>query len=257
MLEVTGIQFPIIWEDKNANLEQLDSLINDVSDSTDILILPEMFTTGFSMNPVPYSETMEGTTVNWMKNIAKKMDSAVCGSIMIQEKNIYRNRFLWVLPGGEIDYYDKAHPFCLNQEGKYFEAGKNRKVFEYKAWRIFPNICYDLRFPIWNRNDMNYDLYINVANWPSIRSFAWKQFLSARALENQAYTIGINRIGTDVFGVEFSGDSRIVSFDGTSVIEAIPGNTQILHAILSKEKLDNYRKKYPFLADRDLFELKK
>jgi len=253
-MHITGIQFDIKWENKVSNLNMLDQLISEIPKETEVLILPEMFTTGFSMNPKPFSESMKGPTISWMKKKSEQIGAAICGSIMIFDEGIYRNRFIWVDPFlDEISYYDKSHPFCLNKEASFFPAGKERKIIEYKGWRIFPTICYDLRFPVWNRNDKNYDLLINVANWPKVRAFSWKQFLSARALENQSYVIGINRVGKDAFNMPFSGDSSVISYDGKALNQAKENETQILSAELSKDKLLKYRQDYPFLENLDTF----
>ena len=255
-LTITGLQFNIKWEDKAYNMKRIEELIVKLPASTDILILPEMFSTGFSMNPQPFSESMDGNGVNWMRTISKANDCVVCGSLMIKENGVFRNRFLWVDKDKKVQFYDKAHPFCLNNEGEYFTKGKERVIIEYKGWRILPSICYDLRFPVWHRNDLNYDILLNVANWPAIRSFSWKQFLSARALENQVYSIGINRVGKDDFDVPFTGDSRIVSFDGKSLVEAKENLEELICYALDKSALLRYREKYPFLKDRDDFYLK-
>lgn len=254
-LKISAIQFDISWEQKSRNREKLEKLIEDVPEDTDILVLPEMFTTGFSMQAQQFSELMSGETIKWMMALSKSLGAVLCGSLMIEEFGNYYNRLLWIKPEGSIAIYDKRHPFCLIKEGEHFKRGAQRGLFSYKDWKIMPSICYDLRFPVWLRNDMDYDILLNVANWPAVRSFSWKQFLTTRALENQAYVIGLNRVGKDIHGVDFTGDSRIVSYDGKSLVEAKAGETDIISATLSKTHLIKYREKYPFLADRDAFTL--
>jgi omega-amidase len=253
IIKVSAVQFDIAWEDKESNLHKLDKLLDSNDTETDLIVLPEMFTTGFSMNPEPFSEKMTGSSVQWMIEQSKKKEAVICGSLMIEEFGLFRNRFLWVKPSGGISFYDKRHPFCLIDEGKFFTKGQKRGLFEYLGWTFMPSICYDLRFPVWLRNNLNYDVLINVANWPSVRSFAWKQFGSSRALENQAYAILLNRVGLDKSKMNFTGDSRIISFDGKSLVEAKENEEEIISTFLSKQKLADYRDKYPFGIDRDEF----
>ena len=196
MINVTLIQSDIIWEDKVSNLKNYQNKISQI-ESTDLIVLPEMFTTGFSMNPKDISETMSGETIQWMKSNASKMNSAICGSIIIEEDDKYFNRFIWVNPDGSICQYDKKHLFSFAGEDKNYTAGNEKIIIEYKGWKICPLVCYDLRFPVWSRNSEDYDLLIYVANWPTKRKLAWKSLLVARAIENQCYVIGVNRVGKD------------------------------------------------------------
>jgi len=253
-LIISGIQFDIIWEDKVANIEKLTAMLDDVPSSTDIVLLPEMFTTGFSMNTVQLGETMDGKTVNWMQSTAKRIDKVIAGSIIIKDGDVYRNRFLWVEPNSEIQFYDKRHSFGLGDEDKYFSNGNTQKIISYKSWKILPIICYDLRFPEWIKNRFEYDLIINVANWPDVRANHWRTFLKARAIENQSYVFGLNRIGTDSKNRHYSGDSAIIDYNG-DVLSYLGENDGILSATLSKEKLKTFRKSYPFLKDQDKFVL--
>lgn len=255
-IKVAAIQFDIEWEEKEVNLNKLEKLLLQIDGDQDIIVLPEMFTTGFSMNPKPFAESMTGPTVQWMIEQSKKKEAVVTGSIMIEEFGTYRNRLLWIKPSGGISFYDKRHPFCLIDEGQYFEKGAKRGLFEYLGWTFMPSICYDLRFPVWLRNDMDYDVLLNVANWPSVRSFAWKQFGSARAMENQSYVILLNRVGLDKSQMNFTGDSRIISFDGKSLVEAKENREEIISTTLSRSKLLDYRKKYTFGKDQDEFQIK-
>ncbi len=253
-LDISGIQYDISWENKEENITKIEKLLGDIPSSTDIILLPEMFTSGFSMSVDALAEKMNGNTVNWMKSTAKSLNKIVAGSIIIDDNNQYRNRFLWVEPDGNIQFYDKRHSFGLGDEDQYFTSGNIQKIIEYKDWKIFPLICYDLRFPEWIKNNMGYDLIINVANWPSVRAEHWKLFLKSRAVENQAYVFGLNRIGTDVKNRHYSGDSAIVNFNGELMSMAGEVET-ILTAKFSKSKLEKYRKSYPFLKDQDKFQL--
>ncbi len=247
---ISGIQFDIVWEDKKANFKKLEYLISDISSDTDVIFLPEMFTTGFSMNSKKLAETMKGNSVSWMKNISRSLNKVIAGSLIIYDGEEYRNRFIWVDSGGEINFYDKKYLFTPGGEAKFYKNGEERKVFEYKGWRIFPSICYDLRFPEWLKNDINYDIIINVASWPQIRAKHWKTFLRSRAIENQSYFAGINRIGVDGRNITYSGDSSIYDFDGNLLAEL--GNIEgIVNAVFSKDKLMDYRKQFPFLKDKE------
>ncbi len=249
-LIISGLQYDIIWENKQANLTKINHLLNDVSPATDVILLPEMFTTGFSMNTLELAESMSGDTVNWMKDTAKRIDKVIAGSIIIKEENKYRNRFLWIQPNGKIQFYDKRHSFGLGDEDKHFTNGDIQKIIEYKGWRIFPIICYDLRFPEWIKNQFEYDLIINVANWPSVRATHWRSFLKSRAIENQSYVFGLNRIGIDAKDRHYSGDSEVVDYNGDTM-NYLGEMEGIISANLSKDKLYSFRKKYPFLKDQD------
>jgi len=252
MINVTLIQSDIIWEDKLSNLENYQNKINQI-ESTDLIVLPEMFTTGFSMNPKDISETMSGETVQWMKENSSKMNSAICGSIIIEEDGKYFNRFIWINPDGSIHHYDKKHLFSFAGENENYTPGSEKLIIEYKGWKICPLICYDLRFPVWSRNIEEYDLLIYVANWPDKRKLAWKTLLTARAIENQCYVIGVNRIGKDNKNY-YSGDSSLINALGETLytnshIEDIYSTT------ISKYELDKVRNQLPFLNDKDNFKI--
>lgn len=253
LLNVFGLQYDIHWEDKDKNLQHIEKMLGRLEGQPDIVVLPEMFTTGFSMNPKPFAEPMDGETVQWMMNKSKEFHAVFTGSVMIREFGQFRNRLLWVKPNGSISFYDKRHPFCLINEGEYFRKGEIRGLFTYKDWHFMPSICYDLRFPVWLSNDLDYDVLLNVSNWPSVRSYAWKQMVLTRAMENQAYVVAVNRVGTDAFDMPFTGDSMVVSFDGKPLSKTDAGIEEIFSAVLSKEKLYAYREKYPFLKDKDPF----
>lgn len=253
MISISIIQSDIIWEDKKSNLKNYQEKINQI-DSTDLIILPEMFTTGFSMNPINISETMTGETIQWMKYNADKMNSAICGSIIIEEDSKYFNRFIWVNPDGSIHHYDKRHLFSIAGESEVYTPGDSKLIIEYKGWRICPLICYDLRFPVWSRNAEDYDLLIYVANWPAKRKSAWKSLLLARAIENQCYVVGVNRIGLDNSGNSHSGETSIINALGDTLY--IRSHTEDLYTTnISKLELEKVRKQLPFLNDKDSFEI--
>ncbi|MFT5892335.1 MAG: omega-amidase [Dokdonia sp.] len=251
-LHIAIIQTHLVWENAVANRTNLDTLLHQVSDEVQLVILPEMFTTGFSMNPVTLAESMEGPTVMWLKNWAQQKKIAICGSIIISENNNYYNRFLFVKPNGDITYYDKRHRFMMAGEGELYTAGEDSVLIEYQGWKLFPQICYDLRFPVFARNTVDYDAVIYVANWPKPRVGAWDALLKARAIENMSYVIGVNRIGLDGNGLEYVGHSGVYNVLGDEVAFA-KAEEKIITSILSKDHIITTRQKLPFLEDRDLF----
>lgn len=253
-ITISGIQYDIIWEDRDKNIARIESMLPSLPEETAILVLPEMFTSGFSMNPTPLAENMDGETIRWMKELAVGKNIVVCGSIIVKEEGLHRNRFLWVEPGGHIRHYDKRHSFGLAGESKHYTNGSKRITFDFKGWKFLPGICYDLRFPVWMKNNLGYHVIINVANWPSPRAAHWSTFLISRAIENQSYLIGINRVGTDGEGRYYAGDSAIVDYNG-SCLAKISHIEGIVSAKLSMEKLQEYREGYPFLKDQDSFKL--
>ncbi len=251
-LQVTIIQADLIWEDIIQNKNQFEAKIATIS-KTDVIILPEMFTTGFSMNPKLLAETMEGETVQWMKKIAHGKNCLLIGSIIIEENNQYYNRLIAAFPDGKIQYYNKRHLFTLANEHHFYTAGTKYLLIEFRGWKLFPLICYDLRFPVWARNTQNYDVLIYIANWPKQRIYAWDTLLKARAIENMAYTIGVNRVGTDANQYEYPGHSAILDVYGTELLTTNKNQEQIASVILDKNKLDDTRNKLPFLNDKDSF----
>lgn len=252
MINVTLIQSDIIWEDRISNLKKYQEKINQIK-STDLIILPEMFTSGFSMNPKDISEKMDGETIQWMKDNASKINSAICGSIIIEEDNKYFNRFIWVNPDGSINHYDKRHLFSFAGENENYTPGNDKIIIEYKGWKICPLICYDLRFPVWSRNLEDYDLLIYVANWPDKRKTAWKSLLVARAIENQCYVIGVNRVGRDSKNY-YSGDSSLINALGETLY--INSHIEEIHTTtITKYELNKVRTQLPFLNDRDNFKI--
>ncbi|MGE5355373.1 MAG: amidohydrolase [Deltaproteobacteria bacterium] len=253
-LRISGIQFDIAWENKECNIKVLEGLLNSVPSDSEVVLLPEMFTTGFSMNPQNLAESMSGPTVQWMQKKATEFNFILCGSIIISENNTYRNRFLWVTPEGIIDHYDKRHLFAFAGENIHYRKGSKRKTFTYKSWKFMPGICYDLRFPVWLKNNIDYHVLLNVANWPTSRAAHWNAFLVSRAIENQAYIFGLNRSGIDGENRKYSGDSSIYDYEGKCIIK-LGENEGIITAILSMDKLMQYRSDFPFLKDQDFFDL--
>jgi omega-amidase len=262
-LKVTTIQTELFWEDQAANLRMFEERISAIPEKTHLIILPEMFSTGFSMQPQRLAETMDGNTVQWMRLLSKAKGSIITGSVIIEENGNYFNRLIWMLPNGELGYYDKRHCFTLAGEDKHYTAGTKRLITSVGGWRILVQICYDLRFPVWARQQVHaegqepqteYDVLLNVANWPAKRSLAWKTLLQARAIENQCYAIGVNRVGTDGFGLEYSGDTTIVDPFG-EVMYQQPGVEEVHTISLEKERLNQVREKLPFWRDADDFQV--
>ena len=258
MLIATIIQSALFWEDKRANLEQFEQKINTLTTKTNLVILPEMFTTGFSMRTEDLAETMDGPTVTWMKKMAIEHSIILTGSIIIKDNQQYFNRLIWMLPNGRFGYYDKRHLFAFAGEEKYYTPGNKRLITSVNGFKIQLLVCYDLRFPVWTRqaNQANpeYDILIVVANWPASRSHAWKTLLAARAIENQCYVIGVNRIGEDGHNSYHSGDSTII--DPLGNILFTQADEPMVHTIkLKKENLNEIRNKFPFGKDADAFQI--
>ena len=253
-MKIALIQSDIIWEDAVKNLQNFTAKINTIASDVDLIVLPEMFTTGFSMHPKEIAEKMEGNSVSWLKNIAKSRNTAITGSLVVKENENFYNRLLFVFPSGEIQHYDKRHLFSLAGEDELYSAGAKKLIIEYKSWKICPLICYDLRFPVFSRNTEEYDLLLYVANWPTARITAWDALLKARAIENMCYTIGVNRVGEDGNDHPYSGHSQAIDFLGNTISESSEKET-ILIAELDKQQLLETRKKLGFLNDRDDFKI--
>jgi omega-amidase len=254
-MRVALIQSVIIWEDPQANRTYFETEINTISEAIDLIVLPEMFSTGFTMNPSAIAETMQGETVSWMQSLAKAKNVAITGSVVIEESANYYNRMLFVFPSGEIQHYDKRHLFTLAGEDKVYTKGTQKLIIDYLGWKICPFICYDLRFPVFSRNTDDYDLLIYVASWPKVRINAWDTLIKARAIENMSYAIGVNRVGEDNNGYQYTGHSQLVDYLGEYLIEPTEAKG-ILIAILDKSKMLEVRKKLPFLSDKDVFEIR-
>lgn len=252
-LHITLIQSDLVWEDKTANLQHFEQLIAGITGPKHIVVLPEMFSTGFSMAPERLAETMDGPTVQWMAAIAIKYRCILTGSAMIEEEGKYYNRMLWVQPNGQIAHYDKRHLFAYGGEDEHYTPGERRLIVSVNGWRINLLICYDLRFPVWARNkNADYDVLIYVANWPEARSLAWKTLLQARAIENMSYVVGVNRVGTDGKGLTYSGDSSVFGPLGEQIWQE-HGNAAVHTVTLDKDALTDVRTRLPFLKDADNF----
>jgi len=257
-LTLSLIQTDLHWEDKAANLSMLEGKIMSIQERTEIVVLPEMFSTGFSMNPKQLAEPMNGESVQWMKRVAKERKIILTGSLIIEEDDHYFNRLLWVLPNGSLGYYDKRHRFAFAGEDKEYTAGQKRMIASVNGWKINLQVCYDLRFPVWARQQSGeapeYDLLLYVANWPERRNHAWKTLLTARAIENQCYVVGLNRVGNDGNNIHHSGDSMVI--DGLGTVLFQQANDAIVHTItLQKEPLQEIRTRFPFWKDADDFKI--
>lgn len=254
-LKIALVQSDLVWENPELNRKNFSEKLKSISESVDVIILPEMFTTGFTMHAQEVAETMQGETVEWMKNEALKHKAAMVGSIIVSEDNNYYNRLLFVEPSGKISIYNKRHTFTLVGEDKVFTAGNKKVIMNYKGWKICPLICYDLRFPVWARNIEDYDVLIYVANWPKPRISAWDTLLKARAIENMSYCIGVNRVGIDGVNSEYSGHSAVYDVLGNALTSFKPNKEQIEIVTLEKKHILAYRNKLKFLNDRDVFTL--
>ena len=256
LLNIAIFQLDLVWENPSANCAKIDEWLQQIDKNTDVVFLPEMFATGFSMNVSELAEPMNGETVNWMKKRSSEHQLALCGSLIIQENGNFYNRSLFVEPSGKISFYDKRHLFTMGNEESHFRSGTERLIVEYKGWRICPLICYDLRFPVWARNRNEYDLLVYSANWPQARTEVWNALLKARAIENQCYVVGVNRVGTDGQGIEYSGDSQVFCPKANALFQSSPGREELLSASLSFTELNDFRQKFPVLNDADDFILK-
>lgn len=254
-LTITLLQEALYWENPTANVALFTEKIAALP-PTDLIILPEMFSTGFSMNTAALAEPADNSpTLAWMKEQAQSKQAVLTGSLIIQEQDQYYNRLYWVTPEGEVQYYNKKHLFTMAKEEEHYSPGTTRLIVEYKGWKIAPFICYDLRFPVWNRNVQGqYDLAIYVANWPQKRAHHWRSLLLARAIENQAYVAAVNVVGVDGKGFEYSGDSSIIDPAG-NLLAYQAHQPAVLTSILSKELLYTTRQKLPFLGDQEDYQL--
>ena len=283
-LTITTIQTELKWEDKTANLRHFEAKIESLREPAELVILPEMFSTGFSMQPERLAETMDGPTVHWMREMATRKKIILTGSVIIEENGHYFNRLIWMLPNGQYGHYDKRHRFAYAGEDAQYTAGGKRLVASVKGWRVLPLVCYDLRFPVWSRQnparlpekpgtlsaettegstpassgaetpDLEYDLLLYVANWPESRSHAWKTLLQARAIENQCYVAGVNRIGHDGHDIYHNGDSMIIGPMGETLYHA-GANDETFTLTLQKDDLTKVRQRFPFWRDADHFSI--
>lgn len=261
-LTLTLIQTDLSWEDKEANLAMLEKKIKAIVQPAQVIILPEMFATGFSMRPHLFAESMDGTVVNWMKSMAAEKTVILTGSIMIKEEDVYYNRLIWMLPNGKYGYYDKRHLFAYGDEQKYYTPGNKKLIASVNGWKINLLVCYDLRFPVWSRQapvrdaddskNPEYDVLLYIANWPERRIHAWKILLQARAIENQCYVIGLNRVGHDGNNIYHSGNSMVIGPLG-EVLYHKEQEEDVFTITLQKDILNEIRNKFPFWKDADQF----
>ena len=258
-LTLSLVQTALVWEDKAANLQFLETQLASLRGKTQVVVLPELFSTGFSMQTQVLAEPMNGPTVQWMRTMAQQYQLIITGSVMIQEEGLFYNRLIWMLPTGELGHYDKRHLFAFAGEDRYYSRGNKRFIASANGFKINLQICYDLRFPVWSRQHATdgqpeYDLLIYVANWPERRRLAWMSLLQARAIENQCYVIGVNRVGEDGHQIYHSGDSMVI--DPLGEILFTKKDQACVHTLtISKEQLQAYRRQFPFLRDGDAFEL--
>ncbi|MDH3440850.1 MAG: amidohydrolase [Gammaproteobacteria bacterium] len=254
-LSVTVVQSELAWHDAAANRDAFSKIIDDIDGPTDLIVLPEMFTTGFSMDAPNLAEPVDGESVDWMQAMAAQANAAICGSLIIKDNGYYFNRFLCVNANGIMASYDKRHLFRLADEQSHYSHGNERVVFELKGFRICPMVCYDLRFPVWSRNRAEYDLLVYVANWPNRRQVAWDTLLRARAIENLSYVVGVNRIGNDGNELPYSGGSAIIDYVGQDIVNL--GDTAgTATSELDLAQLEKFRDRFAFHLDADDFELR-
>lgn len=253
-MQVALVQTTLEWENPSDNRALLDKKLSAISPHTDLVVLPEMFTTGFTMHPNSCAETMDGPTVEWMRRWAHQLQAALVGSVAMKDNGLFYNRLLFVTPDGGVSIYNKKHRFTLAGEDRVYEAGSHRVIIDYNGWKICPLICYDLRFPVFSRNTEEYDISLYVANWPAPRIQAWDVLLRARAVENMCYTIGVNRVGIDGNGLEYPGHSQVVDCFGNYLLSPQPLE-EVFTVQLDIDKLVEARTRFPFLNDRDPFTL--
>ncbi len=259
-LSIAYIQADLCWEDAAANRAYFEIKILEIAQKVDLIILPETFTTGFPVNPNKFAETLDGDTIHWMQKMANHTGSVVCGSILLRRNDLFFNSLVWMRPNGNFETYDKRHVFRMGGEHELIEPGQKKLFVEINGWKIKPMICYDLRFPVWCRNtfkngEFDYDLAIFVANWPAVRAYPWKQLLIARAIENQSFVIGLNRVGVDNQGYSYSGDSCLIDPKGNYLSVAEANTTQTIVSTLHAADLINFRESFMVGLDWDNFTL--
>ena len=253
-LKIALVQSELAWENPESNRIHFSEIIAAITSDVDLIVLPEMFTTGFTMNPKNISTSEGQKTVTWMQELATKKNMAITGSLVFFENGDYTNRLFFVEPAGQVSQYDKRHTFTLAGEDQVYRAGNDKLIVLYRGFKICPMICYDLRFPVWARNVEDYDILMYVANWPKLRIDAWDALLKARSIENMAYCIGVNRVGEDDAGFSYSGHSSVYDPLGNQLV--FSETETVLHVTLSKRRVHELRNKLKFLADRDEFTLK-
>jgi len=253
-LTVTLIQTTLDWHDAEANRARFDGLIARIDEPTDLIVLPEMFTTGFTMEAERHAERMDGDSIAWMRLVARDFGVTLCGSLIVEDNGHYYNRLIWMPPDEPPGWYDKRHLFRMANEHRHFTPGRQRAIFALNGWRICPLVCYDLRFPVFSRGIDAFDLLIYIANWPQARRSAWRTLLPARAVENQCYCVGVNRIGTDGNDVVYAGDSMVADFL-SNVTTDCGSNEQIVTTRLDGTALQRYRKRFPAHRDADHYQI--
>jgi predicted amidohydrolase len=252
-LNVTLVQQPLAWQDAGANRARFGELLAPLAGRTDLVVLPEMFTTGFSMQAAELAEPMDGASVQWLRTTAARLGAVVTGSVIVADDG-YRNRLVWARPDGTLAAYDKRHLFRMAREHEHYTAGERRVVVELHGWRVLPLVCYDLRFPVWSRSRDDYDLALYVANWPAARRHAWSALLPARAIENLCYVVGVNRVGVDGAGIEYAGDSVVLDPLGRPLAE-LGAAAAVTQVTLSAAALQEHRRRFPAHLDADAFRL--
>jgi predicted amidohydrolase len=254
-LKVTIIQSDLKWEDSKTNIENFSNKIDNIKEDTNLIVLPEMFSTGFSMNPEKFDRELAESSISFMQKKAFEKNAIIVGSVIFKENDKYFNRLIWMQPNGKFDFYDKRHLFSFAGEDKHYSSGNKNLICKIGDWRVKPLICYDLRFPVWSRNKNDYDLLIYIANWPERRIDAWDTLLKARAIENQAYVVGVNRIGKDINEIEHSGNSQIIDPKGNviSVTKPHEENTETIE--LNFDELTDFRNKFRVSDDADTFNI--
>ncbi len=254
-MKITLVQNDLVWEDKQANLKNAEQIIESIKEPTDLIVLPEMFSTGFTVNPASFAEAENGETLSKLQSWAKRKEAAIITSFIVKDEGNYFNRAFFIFPDGTYRTYNKRHLFRMGGEDKRYTMGQDRTIVQYKGFRIMLQICYDLRFPVWARNRNDYDLLVYIANWPASRAEAWKTLLKARAIENQSYLVGVNRIGEDGNGLAHSGNSALINFKGEEESQFEPNKEQYLTYTISKTEQDEFRQKFPTFLDADNFEV--
>ncbi|MFZ4435435.1 MAG: nitrilase family protein [Flavobacterium psychrophilum] len=251
-LKIAWIQTDLEWENPVVNRQRIGQKIAETQTPVDLIVLPELFTTGFTMNAQAVAETMQGDTIAWLQQVAKAKNCSITGSLVIEEKGNFYNRLFFVFPNGDLKTYDKHHLFTLAGEDKVYTPGKERLIIDYKGFKICPLICYDLRFPVFSRNTEKYDLLLYVANWPSPRIAAWDALLKARAIENCCYVLGVNRLGVDANALDYPGHSQVIDYAGTLLHDSA-SKVEVAVVELGKKELLEFRMRFAFLDDQDVF----
>jgi omega-amidase len=256
VVNLSIVQFNPAWEDSKSNIQKLNSWLEKIPAQTNLVILPEMFLSGFSMNVGQSAQTMDGQGVEWLTSVASERGFTIAGSLSIHDNNQYFNRLIVASPEGEVQYYDKRHLFRMGEENQIYSPGNKHLIVNVAGWNMMPLVCYDLRFPVWSRNvNLRYDVLIYVANWPKARREVFLTLLKARAIENQCYVVGVNRTGTDGLGISYAGDSVVVDYKGNFLTDPANNTEQIINSTISLSELRSFREKFPTYLDADNFTL--